>query len=123
MAKGVAYCEGANKADEQKILDYLAKGIYNDDFVTWVNAETPYYLRPKRNGRWQTANNGKLVDAPDRWTPGEYYTKKHPTKRMCMTGRGDQLGNVPKCKTKVGGRSEYCANCYRKRRNTIRRGS
>ena len=37
-------------------------------------------------------------------------------KRMCMTGRGKELGTVPKCRRAVHGLHKYCDRCAEQRK-------
>jgi len=53
--------------------------------------------------------------------PKKYRNDFKQIKRMCMTGRGKDLGKEKKCQTEVSGRAEYCPRCVAKRRNASRR--
>ena len=53
--------------------------------------------------------------------PKKYRDDFKQIKRMCMTGRGKNLGKEKKCQIEVSGRAEYCPRCVAKRRNASRR--
>jgi hypothetical protein len=53
--------------------------------------------------------------------PNKYRNDFKQIKRMCMTGRGENLGKEKKCQREVSGRAEYCPRCVAKRRNASRR--
>jgi hypothetical protein len=53
--------------------------------------------------------------------PKKYRNDFKQIKRMCMSGRGKNLGREKKCQTEVSGRAEYCPRCIAKRRNASRR--
>jgi hypothetical protein len=53
--------------------------------------------------------------------PKKYRNDFKQIKRMCMAGRGENLGQEKKCQTEVSGRAEYCPRCVAKRRNASRR--
>lgn len=53
--------------------------------------------------------------------PKKYRNDFKKIKRMCMTGRGENLDKETKCQTEVSGKAEYCPHCITKRRNASRR--
>src|SRR5215467_7110107 len=65
---------------------------------------------------WKYVKAYAAGEAPHVSAPGY-----KPIKRVCMSGRGENLGKEKKCGREVCGRAEYRHRCIGKRRNILRR--
>jgi hypothetical protein len=55
--------------------------------------------------------------------PRKYSRQEQSIKRLCMTGRGKDLGQEPKCRRRVTGTAQYCEACATNRERARKRES